>query len=1308
MTTLAQNSDSPLAGLAPVRPQRRSVKRQCLMWLLLIVLSGCIGGYWYITDSNRLRGLAQTYLSKLLGEKVTVRRAYFSIFEGLRLEQVNVYLSESGEDEDARIFAARVLQVRPSPKTFLTGKLESTQITALDPTIFLCEDVDRGSWNFDRLLKGKVKTPKPDQRDKQDRGMSLPELRLRGGVIELSRIVRGRRISTGKVFVDGELTPMELISASSAGKFAFDLESRMPGDPVGPKLRGFIDADQGIEARLEDLEFDSTLLSVLPAQVQEVCREHQLAGRVRVPVFRYMPGKKDQPATFDVELELIGVRLKVLPEELLGDEYAQQMLWRPGYRLATSRMFQMLDETQAVAQVARPEGIEVKDVSGRFHFTPEKIELLALRGKIEGNNVLINGHFDGYGGDAAGELHIAAYNLFIPTSPRYLTSLPHEVRQEIEKYRPSGLGHLVLDIERKKPSGSRISMRRSGYHAPVEVSGRLDIVDGGLRFIEFPYPLAHAHGPVEFGRLKRDLSDGFAHAGDQFVHLEHVHGHGADGTANQKTDVVVDGWVAPLDRTSHVLITVKANDVWLDDVLRSSLPKDAREAIAMFDAERPDKTVIPAQMHGNFVAVATRPRGYRKRLTVQTSLDLLYAKGAFREFTYPLDNVTGHLEIGFNETKLSKVVARMGETELHIDGNVTYGNGQPIDPQIRVNAQRVPIDDRLLDAIEGEEAQWLRKIGMGGLLDIEGKVELKQDLEVDPSNPERVVPSQEIDFRLNIGLSGGTMWPVDGKPAITDMTASLTLFKDRMDLHYAAGKRGDADLSGHGKIAWPRDNPSFSLTVDATNLAMDRVLHEMAPPRIREGWDRLRPEGTVDMSVTYSGGIEENDSSGQSESSLTAWLRPRELAINPAPFAWKMEKLGGEVTVDKEGVHLKKLVAHHGDATVMLSGTVAADAAHTLDLTLNAGNLKVDQEFRAALPDAVRDLLKSTSFGDCTISLENVKVGFPKLVKGEEKLVPATRPVQFNVKGMQVAMIGEGASANPSRRARTYDQSFEFSGRLHLNDAAMEVGLPLSELSGFADISGAIYRGELLSIGGKIEAPTLKIAQRPAHGLRINFLKKPDSDIYQFYDMGVGLAGGKASGQVDFSLPDSGPSRYAMEFSLQEVDLKKLLADPEGKFRGRMSASVNLGGEWSNTASRVGGGVVQVSGQDLMDLPAVTGLLQITNIAMPIKSPFQEAGASYSVMGNKMVLENIELRSKNMLMQGAGLIDYGSKRVDLRFTTSNPDWPRLAPFESLKNELFQIQVKGTLSEPKVRTRTLPIFTTSVDDVTRSGKGQGGR
>ena len=132
-----------------------------------------------------------------------------------------------------------------------------------------------------------------------------------------------------------------------------------------------------------------------------------------------------------------------------------------------------------------------------------------------------------------------------------------------------------------------------------------------------------------------------------------------------------------------------------------------------------------------------------------------------------------------------------------------------------------------------------------------------------------------------------------------------------------------------------------------------------------------------------------------------------------------------------------------------------------------------------------------------------------------------------------------------------------------------------------------------------------------------------------------------------------------------------------------------------------------MTGKELYKLPILLGLLQITNLSLPIAQPFSEASSRYTVEGDRVTFDSIELRAQQMLMTGSGRLDFGDRTVNLTFVTENSGFAKLPLLGELlqatRNELLQIHVKGTLQEPKVSAGVMSTFTTTIDEVFRGGK-----
>src|SRR5258705_3497846 len=166
--------DSGLRPLAAVR--QRSLRRHVWMVVLFITLCTIIWGYWTITDSNRVRDLAESMLSRLVGGKVKVGSATLSIFEGLKLKDVRVYVDNPSKPTSL-VFQAELFLVKTNPGALLLGRLEPRQIMAISPHLRLCEDVDNKEWNYTRLNRRreeKARDPQDNGGERQTVSQGLP------------------------------------------------------------------------------------------------------------------------------------------------------------------------------------------------------------------------------------------------------------------------------------------------------------------------------------------------------------------------------------------------------------------------------------------------------------------------------------------------------------------------------------------------------------------------------------------------------------------------------------------------------------------------------------------------------------------------------------------------------------------------------------------------------------------------------------------------------------------------------------------------------------------------------------------------------------------------------------------------------------------------------------------------------------------------------------------------------------------------------------------------------------------------------
>ena len=283
------------------------------MAMLFLLLCGMIGAYRYFTNSTRVRTQAEQYLAKLTGGHVTVGAARLSIFEGLRLDDVRIYVSPA-KTEDTRIFRAGTFLIQYSPAALLRGTIEANRIVAIDPQVRLVEDSVTHQWNYSLLRWRKSASSGEMPR-------VLPEISLRNAMLDYLETGKEKRAG-GSVSIDAHLAPKP-----GAAEYTYSFQSRAGGDKPGPRAEGTTVLASGkTSLRLYDLDFvRSDLRGMLPAQVREWWQAHELNGRISEMALDWNPS--DPQRQFSASIRLQEGALTAKPGELLSREENLRRRW---------------------------------------------------------------------------------------------------------------------------------------------------------------------------------------------------------------------------------------------------------------------------------------------------------------------------------------------------------------------------------------------------------------------------------------------------------------------------------------------------------------------------------------------------------------------------------------------------------------------------------------------------------------------------------------------------------------------------------------------------------------------------------------------------------------------------------------------------------------------------------------------------------------------------------------------------------------------------------------------------------------------
>jgi hypothetical protein len=1198
-----------------------------LSLLLLLLLGTIVGLYVRLTNPDRVRAMAISFLSRGIEGNVQIGHARLSLFEGLQLRDVSI--STKSTKSDATVFSTPLLEIQFSPSTLFTGEINSARVIATEPEVFLVEDVDRGRWSFEDLKREGPPGPST-QGDQSFRAPKLPEILIRSGRMHRGQIVGGKFEPLATMRLEGQLLPR-------GGDYHFNLQTRTDDGRAGPALQGEFELATSVaRSSLTNVNLDF-LESVLPAQVRRFWTRLSPTGRVDVPVLSTLRDAQGKLG-FQIELELNDVYMVVRPldwtfqrDERFALEHSEalctHLLSLPGTSLLRAAV--------AVQPRLRAGEVPLSNVQGRFVFTDQGVTLDRLNASIDGNRFLIHGALAGYDVEKMPmSLQLespAARPIELQSHVPYINSLPAEIREVYYRFRPQGRSKVMVRMQRDAP-GQRI-----------RVGGFLEFANAQFLFQEFPYPVYGASG--------RLVIDNDPAVNEPRLVIDHVRGHGAMSGPNATGELGVSGVITPLIGYSSVDIAVSGKGITSEPSLIAAIPREARSIISEFDDDGDGPN---PRFDGDFTCRVHREPGPVSRWTYDTDVSIRNGFGSFKGFPYPLEDFSAELQIRKDYVRIVSAESKHDGGTLEITGLSEWGNR--VNPNRKVGepstrttlllvAKNAPVDESLLRALPPEAREPLERFGIKGRFDITGPIAVN-----DPRKPP--------DFQLAINARDASFAPAWWKTSLERVEASLLLLPHSLKIDRASGRRDESPVTASGKIDWS-ETPSLSIEVRADQLELDDAIRGSLAPEGQTIWDSLRPKGAVDLLLKVNGPA--------TKPAWTAQISPSGASLRPNFFLMDMTSITGTIVASPDRIELQNLEATVAGGRAKVSGVGEFANRSVWTLNIQSTDTLIDAAFHNALPDALKKIL-----------VENALTG------------------RANLSLDQLAWT---RSEDNAAIDIIFDSKFELLG---MN---WTVGLPFTDAKGEGTLKGHFIDDDAADLNGSLDLKSFSVggfAARDGHAMLVT---DPGTRIIRLRDIRAQVGEGDIAGGIMLDRSRGDITKWSAEVLLRNADVAKLTEGTSGLVNGQLNASLAVEGAFSSDGSRVGPrrgrGDISVTGDKLLKVPMMVGVTQIVSLSLPFTSGFNEATASYSIDDQRITFADIALKSSEMRIKGVGWLDLGQRNVSLDFYTASGG-KRLPVIGSLldaaRKELFQIKVRGKLSEPQVSAGSFQTITTTVDEI----------
>ncbi|MFW6133468.1 MAG: AsmA-like C-terminal domain-containing protein [Planctomycetota bacterium] len=947
-----------LQALRRVLRQQRSwryisARRRSTGLIVLALIAASVYGYWYFTNSARVRDMAEDYLEAMTGARVDVRDAEFRLFGRVVLEDVTLRLP--GADAPRPMLHARRVVLSHRPWALLTA-------ARFEPTRVVCTDTDLrvryedGVSNVERLrdlsrrrrppgegAPGRlppielrnVKLFTPGDEDRPQMAFDMSLLAREQGLYELVMSETGRQSLVTLVIDVGRGEPVEArveMDLSDLGEFVPELRGligRHVTDARGPcellwtrkgekgmllfkgaRLRlagplGGVAADEVTGAlhfehsgesrnvRFEDVQ--GRLLAERASTRPAATQPRHAMGRFALTAGEY---RGETGGRFTATVALEDVDLSRLPAT--GSVGAAVAPLREQFR-PRGRCDAEVEIAASPDAPARVSGrAELRDVTVRARAFPHPVSDLHGTVTFDREQVALD-----LTGTPAGGGTVRCEGTVVPdpTRPSYdLTLHAADVALDAdvgEAMRAAGLGGVWRDI---RPSGAgtlELHLWHSGGDAPETVELRVHPSDRGpLRVLHrfFPYPVSVVGGRVII-------------RGDD-VHIpapyERRPGgpgpiHGVAGPA----EFFLYGRIDNVDTDRFkVDLTVEADNVPLDETLNEALAPSARKAVRSLHASG-----RLGDVQARLRQTAGEPVDY------DVIADFRRVRLRCDAFPYALSDAEGQVRItpdGLDIRALRGVHANpQGPvTRARLSGQVSFGPAGEVRLAGRLDG--AALGPALRDALPAEVRELWRRFEPAGRAD----VEVRRYVSARDRRPDfdvRLVPRDatfrypHLPYRLQLGGAGetaGIIAATPGKVVLGDLSSTRAVDGARVGL-----------LSG--TVRYEPEQVTAELRLVATGLPVSAERFAALPAPVSEAVGRLRPSGRFDIRLEPARLVWRTRDAPASRPTTAPATRtaPRELA------EWDFS---GQIVLPELSVRTTA-----GTATV--TGTVAGRATKTAD-----------------------------------------------------------------------------------------------------------------------------------------------------------------------------------------------------------------------------------------------------------------------------------------------------------------------------------------------------------------------------------------
>ena len=813
-------------------------------------------------------------------------------------------------------------------------------------------------------------------------------------------------------------------------------------------------------------------------------------------------------------------------------------------------------------------------------------------------------------------------------------------------------GRLALTLKIARPENST---------ADAVVTGTIKILNADILASVFPYPIRAKSGEIVLLEDRIDFGDGIP-----FETFD-----GAKGMFKGRVEIDNSKGL----RTLNPKLEFSLKDDALSQLFFMAIPPEAKESVAGWPGKGLSK--------GGTILAQLDPLGkislegmikLSKSGALDVACDITYqngsiqpdisaekfigSEGLFWPVGFALDDCSGKFRVA------DATVVVQSFTGFRRDGRLDASGMFSMDGKstnVAIQLDNIQLAEYAINLIPFDDhaqavALWNRYKPMG---QFDANISLKT-----PNDDGQIVTSLTVTPRsFGITLPGGPL------QAIFD-SGTLTVVDQRIRCEALSGTIGAVGgMSSH--ICLDGSYGTSSGGLDLSGSIENGLIHGPLIGEIVQHIDaggltsflkEFKPEGLYDAQISYSAPVGSTVASFE----LDAWIQQFSLGSGVKRLA-----LGFDVPahINARGDSLKVFPfrAVFPGGFIEASGWLAANDAGTIDdgeFGLNLNAIGTGESVICALPAAARDPLSTIGFQCHDIMSANMLMRLTRLK--DIAHLDINTDVKISGATIQVGSYLTNFSADLMMHVATDAQATSFDSNVtngnfiiasrKVRDVSATLLKPAESSNFFVNSFRGILGNGIVTANAKVETiepfhyeTDILLASVPLHSLKI-----PGE--------GVGA-------------------------STPKVAIKQDKIDP-----GLVDARINIAGTSAGISTRQGRGSATIRQAELAKLPIGVALLQITQLSLSLDPVVQQGNFDFTIDQDRIQFETFDLTCKDLLLTGEGWLNTESNEIALRLRNRGT-MPIISDIlGGVTNQLFQIDVRGTITDPIGSLAPLPGLT----------------